>query len=47
MTKKNKTRYRLNELLVGLFNYILYIEEKNLKDQGVPLTMSKSINRKC
>lgn len=41
MTKKNKTRHRLNELLVELFNYILYIEEKNLKDQGVPLTMSE------
>ncbi|MGB4613323.1 MAG: MarR family transcriptional regulator, partial [Erysipelotrichaceae bacterium] len=41
MTKKNKTRHRLNELLVELFNYILYIEEKNLKDRGVTLTMSE------
>ena len=36
-----KTRHTLNELLVGLFNYILYIEERNLKDKGVPLTMSE------
>ena len=36
-----KTRHTLNELLVGLFNYILYIEERNLKDKGVVLTMSE------
>ena len=36
-----KTRNTLNELLVELFNYILYIEEKNLKDSGVPLTMNE------
>lgn len=41
MTKKNKTRHTLNELLVDLFNYILYIEEKNLKDKGISLTMSE------
>lgn len=35
------TRHTINELLVGLFNYILYIEERNLKDQGVPLTMTE------
>ena len=29
------TRHTLNELLVDLFNYILLIEEKNLRDQGV------------
>jgi len=34
-----KAKHTLNELLVGLFNYILYIEEKNLKDRGVKLTM--------
>ena len=27
-----RAKHTLNELLVGLFNYILYIEEKNLKD---------------
>lgn len=35
------TRHTLNELLVGLFNYILYIEERNLKDQGVKLSMNE------
>ena len=34
-----RAKHTLNELLVGLFNYILYIEEKNLKEQGVNLTM--------
>ena len=34
-----RTKHTLNELLVSLFNYILYIEEKNLKERGVPLTM--------
>ena len=38
---KIKTRHTLNELLVGLFNYILYIEERNLKDKGVPLTITE------
>lgn len=41
MTKKNNTRHTLNELLVELFNYILYIEERNLKDKGVSLSMSE------
>lgn len=35
------TRHTINELLVGLFNYILYIEDRNLKEKGVPLTMSE------
>lgn len=35
-----ETRHTLNELLVGLFNYILYIEERNMKDAGVPLSMN-------
>lgn len=35
------TRHTLNELLVGLFNYILYIEERNLKDRGVRLSMNE------
>ena len=35
----DKAKHTLNELLVGLFNYILYIEEKNLKEKGVKLTM--------
>ncbi|MDD3049246.1 MAG: MarR family winged helix-turn-helix transcriptional regulator [Bacilli bacterium] len=34
------TRHTLNELLVGLFNYILYIEERNLKKSGVELSMN-------
>jgi len=36
----NKTRHTLNELLVWMFNYILYIEEKNLKASGVSLSMN-------
>lgn len=35
------TRQTLNELLVDLFNFILQIEEKYLKDNGVNLTMSE------
>ncbi|MDO4466628.1 MAG: MarR family winged helix-turn-helix transcriptional regulator [Bacillota bacterium] len=35
------TKHTLNELLVGLFNYILYIEEKNLKNNGVKLSMNE------
>ncbi|MDH6365898.1 DNA-binding MarR family transcriptional regulator [Breznakia sp. PH1-1] len=38
--QKLNTRHTLNELLVGLFNYILYIEERNLKDSGVNLSMN-------
>ena len=34
-----RAKHTLNELLVSLFNYILYIEEKNLKEKNVPLTM--------
>ncbi|MFV0382380.1 MAG: MarR family winged helix-turn-helix transcriptional regulator [Breznakia sp.] len=34
-------RHTLNELLVGLFNYILYIEDRNLKRQGVILSMTE------
>lgn len=37
----NDTRHTLNELLVDLFNYILLIEEKNLRDQGVNLSMTE------
>ncbi len=36
----NQTRHTLNELLVGLFNYILYIEERNIKQKGVVLSMN-------
>lgn len=36
----NTTRHTLNELLVWLFNYILYIEEKNLKERGISLSMN-------
>lgn len=35
------TRHTLNELLVDLFNFILLIEEKNLQDQGVKLSMTE------
>ena len=34
-----RAKHTLNELLVSLFNYILYIEEKNLKEKGVSLTL--------
>lgn len=37
----NDTRHTLNELLVDLFNYILLLEEKNLRDQGVLLSMTE------
>lgn len=37
----NDTRHTLNELLVDLFNYILLVEEKNLRDQGVNLSMTE------
>lgn len=33
-------RHTTNELLVGLFNYILYIEERNLKKRGIKLSMN-------
>ena len=34
-----RAKHTLNELLVSLFNYVLYIEQNNLKNRGVPLTM--------
>ena len=34
-----RAKHTLNELLVSLFNYVLYIEQNNLKDRGIPLTM--------
>lgn len=37
----NDTRHTLNELLVDLFNYILLVEEKNLRDHGVQLSMTE------
>jgi len=40
MDQTYNTRHTLNELLVGLFNYILYIEERNLKEKGVTLSMN-------
>lgn len=40
MSSEN-TRETLNELLVDLFNFILQIEEKFLKDRGVNLSMSE------
>ena len=39
--KKQKTRHTLNELLVGLFNYILYIEASNLKAKGVTISINE------
>lgn len=39
--KKQKTRHTLNELLVYLFNYILYIEASNLKQKGVELSINE------
>jgi len=35
------TKRTLNELLVYLFNHILFLEEKNLKDQGIRLSMTE------
>lgn len=35
-----KTKHTLNELLVWMFNYILYIEEQNLKASGVNVSMN-------
>ncbi len=37
----DRTRHTLNELLVGMFNYILYLEERNLKQKGVKLSMNE------
>ena len=36
---ESNTRQTLNESLVDLFNFILYIQEKYMKEKGVPLTM--------
>ena len=36
---ESNTRQTLNELLVDLFNFILYIQEKYMKEKCVPLTM--------
>ena len=38
-----KTRQTLNELLVDLFNFILYIQEKYMKEKGVPLKMFQKL----
>ncbi|MEF9961973.1 MAG: MarR family transcriptional regulator [Erysipelotrichaceae bacterium] len=37
----NETRQTLNELLVDLFNHILLIEETNLRERKVTLSMSE------
>ncbi len=37
----DEIQYNLNELLVKLFNFILYIEEKNLKTNGIKLSMNE------
>lgn len=37
----DRTRHTLNELLVSMFNYILYLEERNLKQKGVKLSMNE------
>ena len=39
--KNRRTRHTLNELLVYLFNYILYIEANNLKQKGVELSINE------
>ena len=41
MSEENKTRQTLNGLLVDLFNFILYIQEKHMKEKGVSLSMSE------
>jgi len=35
-----RTKHTLNELLVWMFNYILYIEERNMKESGVNVSMN-------
>ena len=35
------TKHTINELLLGLFNYITFIEERNLQAKGVPLSMNE------
>lgn len=37
----DRTKHTINELLVGLFNYITYIEERNLRKKGVKLSMNE------
>ena len=37
----DRTKHTINELLVGLFNYITFIEERNLQAKGVPLSMNE------
>ena len=37
----DETRQTLNELLVDLFNYILLIEERNLQESNVSLSMTE------
>jgi DNA-binding MarR family transcriptional regulator len=37
----SQAKSTLNELLVRMFNYILYIEERNLKQKGVTLSMTE------
>ena len=37
----DETRQTLNELLVDLFNYILLIEERNLQESNVALSMTE------
>ncbi len=34
-------KHTLNELLVDLFNHILVLEEKNLQDRGITLSMTE------
>lgn len=37
----DRTKHTINELLVGLFNYITYIEERNLQEKGIQLSMNE------
>ena len=40
MSTASTPRHTLNELLVGLFQYILYIEERNIRNKGFDLSMN-------
>ena len=40
MSTASTPRHTLNELLVGLLQYILYIEERNIRNKGFDLSMN-------
>lgn len=41
MPEKKTTKEVLNEILEDIFHFILYIQEKNLKEKGVSLSMTE------